>query len=564
MSFPNLLKKAPFIQPFKKILKPVYDCTWRRYENSYGNWIRTQESPFVSQLTSNIDTNIPTKLTLFTPILRLDEIEKLSQTIESVRNQTQKVPCWIIATPDAFSADVTAIVGIELQDNIIVVPYKKTEEINTLLFASEASYIGFLEPGDRLTRLASQVVNQSIAEQPDISVFYTDEDHLKPNGKRTDPWLKPEFNIYNLRSANYLRHFLIVKKNLGDEIGWFGYNSDAKVPWYDFALRLADAEPKIYHIPQVLYHNQALRPAAISENTLWEPEVQDRLALQSHLARRKVKTEVLPNNYIDSFRVRYIPRNESLVSILIPNCNQTNLLKRCVDSIREKTDWENYEILIVENNSDEDSIFEYYQSLQKDLDFPGKVLYWPDEFNYSAINNWAAEQAQGDIFVFLNNDTEVISPDWLQEMIGLAQQPDVGAVGAKLLFPDKTIQHVGIGLGKISDQFFFHIAEWMPAELPGYYGWTRKTNAVIAVTGACLMIERVKFMAVGGFDPALPMSFNDVELCLNLYSKGNINLGIPQAKLIHHESKTRGQTITKEQRKTGHNSGCTNVRLSLF
>lgn len=547
MRFINQLKRNTVLQLFKKILKPVYDKTLRLYENSYAYWIHSHEKQFVSKLLHESSTSTSIGISLFTPILNKDDLTKIHNTAISVQNQTVQTFGWVIAVAENYKEELIQLIGSDTDSSIEIITFQAFHEINSILTSCKADFLAFLEAGDQLQPWTIQVVNQFISTQTEASVFYSDEDHLTPKGKRTDPWLKAEFNLYNLRSANFLRHFLIVRKSLGDAIGWFGDISEVKLPWYNLALRLAETEQGIHHIPYVLYHNNILRPPAISDKTLWESDTQDRIAFESHLARLKVNAEVLANNYTDSFRVRYTPQNEPLVSILIPNRNQTELLKRCIDSIREETTWKNYEILIIENNSDENSIFEYYRSLQNDLDFPGKVLYWPDEFNYSAINNWAVDHSKGDVLVFLNNDTEVISPEWLHEMVGLAQQPDVGAVGAKLLFPDHTIQHAGIGMGNFSDQFFFHIAEWLPASASGYYGWVRKTNAVIAVTGACLMIENSKFLSIGGFDPNFPDLYNDNDLCLNLLSRGYKNLYIPYVKLIHHESLSRSQTISEEK-----------------
>lgn len=472
------------------VIKPVYDRTLRKFINSYRFWILRNEKPLPPP----------------------DHALKLSRF--SVAPDGRIYP---------HDEDGDALLFTELPDR-----YPETE-----------TFV-FLEQGAVFSRRADAVIRRAIADCRDAALFYGDVDHLSEDGKRTDPWFKPDFNPYAFRQENLLRPLCVVRRSLLGQVT-ATIDSDP-VGWPDLTFRLVEAAREIVHIPEVLAHET---PAFDSDSAEWLNA--ENAALRSHLERQRIAASVLPLRGYPYRRVRYALTKKPLVSILIPNKDQRVMLARCVDSIRAKTTYPNYEIVIIENNSVSAEIEAYYAELEREETFPGRVLRYPDSFNYSLINNWGVERANGELLLFLNNDTEILSPGWLDELVSFAIRKDVGAVGAKLLFPDRTIQHFGIGYGSFNERWLFHVREGMAENAPSYYAATRKVTPVLAVTGACLMIRRELFDEVGGFPADLPIVYNDVELCFKAVERGLTNLVTPFARLIHYESATRGSRLSADQ-----------------
>ena len=266
-------------------------------------------------------------------------------------------------------------------------------------------------------------------------------------------------------------------------------------------------------------------------------------AIEAHLERNGVKGVVSHTPDLGFYRVQYPVQGEPLVSVIIPNKDEKETLRTCLESLKKNTDYKNFEIIIVENNSTTDEIFRYYKELSKDPQI--HLLRWKKEFNYSAINNFGAAHAKGEDLLFLNNDIKTINPDWMTEMLGVCQRPEVGGVGAKLIYPDNTIQHAGcvIGMGGIAGHMFVD----MPAERTGYLHKASLLQDMSAVTAACLMMKKEIFEKVGGFTPELAVAFNDVDLCLKVRKENALIVYDPYAKLYHMESKTRGAEDSKEK-----------------
>ena len=403
----------------------------------------------------------------------------------------------------------------------------------------ETDYFVLLETGAVFSRRARAGLSRAILNHPDAELIYSDADHLSASGKRTDPWFKPDFNLYSFRQENLLRPLCVVQRHLIERMNALKiepYN------WTEAAFRLVESARSVVHIPEIFAHELPDFDSGAPERIAAENS-----ALRSHLERQNVAAAVIPLRRYPRRRVRYALTKKPLVSILIPNKDQRAMLARCVDSIRSKTTYPNYEIIIIENNSVSGEIETFYAELQNDASFPGRIVRYPDSFNYSLINNWGAERSEGELLLFLNNDTEILSPGWLEELVSLAIQEDVGAVGAKLLFPDRKIQHAGISYASFAERWLFHVQEGMEESAPGYYGATRKVTPVLAVTGACLMIRRELFVNLGGFPGDLPIVYNDVELCFKAVERGLTNLMTPFARLIHYESATRGSSLTEAQ-----------------
>jgi GT2 family glycosyltransferase len=400
---------------------------------------------------------------------------------------------------------------------------------------AKGEYAGFLDPGDMLSPFAIHEVVRAVDESGNPDIIYSDEDRISiADFKRSDPSFKPDYSPHLLRSTNYIGGLLICRKSLGDETGWFRKDCDG-ARYYDFVLRLSEKAERVAHIPKILYHRReaAESSAASPEITAIEGEAGQK-ALEDHLRRLNRKATVEPCETRGFYSIRYSLVSRPLVSILIPNRDHSADLERCVLSIIERSTYTNFEILIVENGSREDETFRLYERLMKT--YGVRVLTWERDFNYSAVCNFAAGHAEGDFLLFLNNDTEVISPEWMERMLEQAQWDEVGATGAKLLFHDGSIQHAGITVEGSTDMA--HRCYRFSDSPSRNFRELHVVQNVLAVTGACLLTRRELFIREGRFDEALKYYYNDADYCLRLFEKGLLNVWTPHAVLYHHEMAT--------------------------
>ena len=413
---------------------------------------------------------------------------------------------------------------------------------NAALSMTSGEFVGILDHDDLLAPNALYEVAKALAENPGMDAVYTDEDKVTTDlGEHFQPHLKPDFNLDLLRSNNYICHFFVVKRSVLEKAGGFRQEFDGAQD-YDFIFRCVEQAEKVGHIPEILYHWRTHK-ASTADNPaskMYAFEAGKR-AIEAHLERTGVKGQVTHTPDLGFYRVTYPVQGEPLVSIIIPNKDERETLKACIESIREKTEYPNYEILIIENNSTTEEIFHYYKELSADPRI--RLLRWKKEFNYSAINNYGVRQAKGEYLLFLNNDVTVITSGWLREMLGVCQRPEVGAVGVKLIYPDNTIQHAGcvIGIGGIAGHMFVD----MPANRTGYLHKASLLQDMSAVTAACMMMKREAFEAAGGFTEKLSVAFNDVDLCLKVRETGKLIVYDPYVQLYHAESKTRGAEDSK-------------------
>lgn len=494
--------------------------------------------------------NYGPKISIIVPAYKTPEAF-LRQLMDSLLAQTYAnwELCIANASPEDASMEYVLKEYAKKDSRIL---WKKLEEnkgiaenTNEAFAMATGEFAGLLDHDDLLAPNALYEVAKALETEPDIDVLYTDEDKVRGDEvlEHFQPHLKPDFNIDLLRSNNYICHFFVVRKSLLEKTGGFRREYDGAQD-YDFIFRCTQAAGKIHHIPEILYHWRTHQSSTADnpESKLYAFEAGKR-AIEENLRQNGLIGEVSHTKDYGFYRVKYPVQGEPLVSIIIPNKDAKEDLEKCIQSILEKSSYTNYEILIVENNSPGEEIFSYYKELSENSRI--RLLRWKREFNYSAINNYGAKKAKGDYLLFLNNDTEVISPDWIEEMLGFCQRPDTGIVGARLYFGNNTVQHAGtvIGIGGIAGHMFTD----MPRERSGYMHKAAIIQDLSAVTAACMMVKRQVFDEVQGFEEQLSVAFNDVDFCLRVREKQYLVVYDPYVELYHYESKSRGAEDSKEK-----------------
>lgn len=473
-------------------------------------------------------------------------IEYLKKAIDSVVNQLY--PDWELCIADDCSTQPGVVETLQhyaaLDSRIRLVLREENGHIsrasNSALELATGDFVAMFDHDDELPEHALYLVAEELNECPDADFIYSDQDKIDENGKRFDPYFKPDFNPDLLRSQNFVDHLAVFRTSIVKELGGWRPAFDGSQD-YDMVLRVTErTDPaRIRHIPHVLYHWRALPGSlAIDPDAKNYAAERSREALREHLQRMGIEAEVTsdyPN--LSVHRVVYPLAEEPLVSIIIPTKDGVDILKTCVDGILNETDYQNFEVIIVDNQSREQATRDYLDGLRTDPRFT--VLEYDKPFNYSEINNLAVKHSKGSVLAFLNNDLEVIARGWLREMVSHALRPGVGAVGARLYYPDDTVQHAGVLVGykgRAGHMFRYAPRHWM-----GYWARAVLTQNLTAVTAACLVVRKEVFEEVGGFDAEhFSVTFNDVDLCLRIHEQGYRNVYAPHAELYHHESKTRG------------------------
>lgn len=421
-----------------------------------------------------------------------------------------------------------------------------SENTNEALAMASGDYIMLSDHDDVVTLDAVYEIVKAINKNPEtVDVIYTDEDKVTMDGKDYfDPHFKPDFGWDYFRSNNYICHIFVAKKTIFDQIGGFRSEYDGAQD-FDLILRCCELAQEIVHIPKVLYHWRS-HPASTAgnpESKMYAYEA-GRKALEQHYERLGMDAEVSLTGLFGRYRSTFPVKGEPLVSIIIPTKDHIDDLELCLSSLKEKTTYQNYEVIVVENNSTEAETFAYYEEMQKKYD-KVRLVVWKDIFNYAAINNYAAQFCNGEYLILLNNDIEVITENWIEEMLGYCQREEVGIVGAKLYYPDDTVQHAGviIGMGGIAG----HVFTGTPGCEYGYQARLISPQDLSAVTAACMMVKRSVFDAVEGLDERYKVAFNDVDFCMKVRALGKLIVYTPYAEMYHYESKSRGKEETPEQ-----------------
>ncbi|MDN4620689.1 glycosyltransferase family 2 protein [Paenibacillus sp. PsM32] len=557
----NLFKKS--MQVYKRNgLKGIWAKIKHDHINNHNNFENYQLWCMKNNISSKEKVNIKQKINMFkykpnfsiiVPVYNVDEIW-LRKCIDSVINQLY--PHWELCISDDCSnkPHIKQVLNeYQQKDNRIKVVFRDqnghiSESSNSAIQISTGDYIALLDHDDELTIDALYEVAAALNANPNLDMIYTDEDKIDMDGKRHSPFFKPDWSPDFILSQMYSCHLGVYRKSLVDQVGGFRKGLEGSQD-FDLVLRLTELTNNIHHIPKILYHWRAIPESTASGSSAKSyTHYAGVKALEDALSRRNIKAKVNEiHNYSNMYRVQYTPEYNPLVTIIIPTKDGSEILDTCLQSIFSKTSYDNFEIIIINNQSKEMETLELFEKWT--LDHPHKItiLDLDIPFNYSRLNNIAAQHAKGELLLFLNNDIEVISENWLEEMVGYALRDNTAAVGAKLLYPDNTVQHSGVimGLGGIAGHAFRTLSQ----NDPGYFGMLLVNRNCSVVTAACLMVKKQIFKEVGGFEEKLTVAFNDVDLCLKFLSKGYYNVCLNSIELYHFESKTRGAENTPEKQK---------------
>lgn len=474
-----------------------------------------------------------------------------NEMVNSVKSQTYAR--WELILVNASKEDVALsesvkkasqedqrIKLITLESNLGI-----TLNTNEGLEAATGDFVCFFDHDDLLEPDALFEYARAINQNSEIDILYCDEDKLQPDGSFCQPYFKPEFSIDLLRSNNYICHMLAIRKSLLDTIPRQTAEFDGAQD-HNLTLLASEKSRHIHRVPKILYHWR-ISANSTANNADSKPYATTAgiKAVQNHLNRLGINASVTQARRPFTYLVEYaIESPEPLVSIIIPSKDQVAFLDRCISSIIKKTTYKNYEIVIVENNSIEEETFAYYKQIEAALGNL-RIECWPAEFNFSKIINFGVSKARGDFLLFLNNDTEVLTSCWIEQMLGICQRSDVGVVGVRLYYPDDTIQHAGLC---VSGGVAGHLNRLLPRVNHGYFSLIDLPQNFSAVTAACMMTKRNIFEEVGGFTEELAVAFNDVDFCLKIREKGRLVVYTPEVNLYHYESVSRGREDDPEKR----------------
>ena len=588
------IKRYGFFSTLKKVFKRIFKIKENRKTNqeAYQIWIE-KNTPNEDELEKQKTTKFTyaPKISVVVPMYNTDE-KFFQDLIESLNNQTYAN--WELCLADGSPKKNENLEKYyeknkKIKYNFLGKNEGISENTNEAIKMATGDYVGFLDHDDILSEEALFQVVKVINQDLKTDFIYTDEDKIDENYERFEPYFKPDYSPETLECNNYITHFVVVKKEIIEKIGKLNSEFNGAQD-FDFVLRATKVANKIIHISKVLYHWRVHKnsTAYIADTKNYAFEAGKKV-IEADLKREgKSATVEFGQEVPGIYKIKYEVIGNPKVSILIPNKDNIKLLKKCITSILKFTTYENYEINIIENNSEKKETFKYYEELVKNskikilnfnkhtvFDINGEKslenktlnkdleknnieknienietkeneLQKVSEFNYSALINFGVKNVDGEFVLQLNNDTKLITKDWLELFIGYAQNSEIGAVGARLYYEDKTIQHAGIivGVSGIAGNALVNL----PYGKHAYFGREAATRNVLAVTGACLFARRSLYYEVGFMDEKeFKVAFNDVDFCLKLYENGYRNVYNPYIELIHYESKSRGYEISEEK-----------------
>jgi len=514
-------------------------------EKQYKRWIKQEKSNEV--YTNEIEDG--PLLSIVIPTYNVEK-EYLLECVDSVLKQRyQKFEVCIVDDASTNQETLSTLEYISKLDDRIHIEYRKTNghistSSNDGIKMANGDFIGFLDHDDVLHQNALYYIALEIYKNNSIDILYTDNDKLSVNRKRCQPSFKPAWSPNLLLSFNYINHLLFVRKSLLNKVGGFRVGFEGAQD-YDLLLRMTEITQRIVHIPKVLYHWRMIESSTANESSAkGYADEKGRLALSESLNRRSIQFSGVNSVFNTIYQVQYSKNSNPKISIIIPTKDKINLLKNCIDSIYSKSTYTNYEVIVVDNNSEENATFEFLEKYSKEKE-NFKFIRIESEFNYSYLNNTAAKNSSGDYLVLLNNDTVIITEDWLERLLFHAVQSEVGCVGAKLLYENNTVQHGGIvlGIGGIAGHAFINYSN----NSKGYMFRLTVPSNISGVTAACLMVNKNKYFEVGGLEETLKVAFNDVDFNLKMLEKGYFNVFTPDVLLYHYESKSRGYEDTQEK-----------------
>ena len=550
----NLQKGLAYLKK-NGVKKLMYRLRYGTYvgESDYESWLFAQR---VNEKTLNIQRNThfsySPKISILVATFNTKEVY-LKEMIDTVVNQSYSN--WELCIADGSTNDfVEKYVHEHYSSYGDKIKFKKLDQnygisgnTNKAFEMATGDYITVYDHDDTLELDCFYEIVKALQEYR-YDALYTDEDKFDDSTKMyNDPNLKPDFSEDLLRSHNYITHLFIVNKEIVDEVGYYNSEFDGSQD-YDYIFRCVEKANAVYHIPRVLYHWR-MHPESTAQNPESKLYCYDagKRAIEAHYKRVGVEAsvELMPKPLYGFYHTTYSTKDNPLVSILIPNYNHKAILKTCIDSLYNVNTYKNFEIVIVENNSTEKEIFDYYEELKKQHDNIQVVTY-KGEFNYSRINNFGMKYTNGDYVLLLNNDTEVISPTALSEMVGCILRPEVGAVGAKLLYEDDTVQHAGVVVG--FSGYAGHVNHGINKDDYGYMLRARVNCNYSAVTAACMMVKKSVFNQVSGFDEQFVVACNDVDLCLKICQEKYLVVYNAFALWHHYESKSRGYDDASQEK----------------
>jgi GT2 family glycosyltransferase len=528
-------------------LQPIHD--------SEKNEDVTPYHYYAPELTEDIKTiianfKISPLISIIMPVYNVDP-KWLNLAIASIKSQWYQN--WELCIADDKSSNQETLDYLNnIDDKRIKIHFAKENgnisvASNNALTMTKGSYIALMDNDDEITPNALFEVVKVINEYGS-EFIYSDEDKLEMDGSFSDPHFKPDFSPEMFHSQNYLSHFGVIKSSLIQQVNGFTVGLEGSQD-FDLYLKILEHTDKIHHIQKVLYHWRKV-PGSTAAVFSDKSYAQDAgvTALENAMARRKIEAQILNGKYPGTYRVKYKIHHNPLVSIIIPFKDMPDLLKMCIESILEKSTYKNFEIIGISNNSEETATFDEMRRLEE-LDSRINFYEYNVPFNYSQINNYAVNKyAKGEHVILLNNDIEIITPEWIESLLEFSQREDVGAVGAKLFYPNDTIQHAGVAIGVLS--LAGHNFKHHPRNAPAYMGRESVIQNVSAVTAACLMVKKSVFNLVKGLnEDDLKIAFNDIDFCLRIQEMGYINVFTPYCEAYHHESISRGLEDTPEKQK---------------